>query len=140
MTRPDRISMEEECSSIRRLKNGKAPGVCGVTGVMLKAGGRAVVQWLHKIIDLTWRSGNVPMDWQKALIVPIRKKGSRTKCENYRGISLLSIPGKVYSSILETRMRTITEGKVLEEQGGIPEGKELCRPVIYCQAVRREDH
>ena len=66
---------------------------------------------------MTWRCGNVPRDWQKALIVPIRKKGSRTKCENYCGISLLSIPGKVYTSILETRMRTITEGKVLEEQG-----------------------
>ena len=53
----------------------------------------------------------------EALIVPINKKGSRTKCENYHGISLLSIPGKVYASILETRMRTITEGKVLEDQG-----------------------
>ena len=85
---------------------------------MLKAGGRTVVQWLYNIIDLTWRSGSVLMDWQKALIVPIHKKGSRTKCENYHGISLLSIPGKVYAaSILETRMRTITEGKVLEEQG-----------------------
>ena len=91
---------------------------------MLKAGGRTVVQWLYKIIDLTWRSGSVPMDWQKALIVPIHKKGSRTKCENYHGISLLSIPGKVYdASILETRMRTITEGKVLEEQGAFQKGR-----------------
>ena len=61
----ERISMEEVCSSIWRLKNGKAPGVWGVTGEMLKAGGRTVVQWLHKIIDLTWRSGNVPMYWWK---------------------------------------------------------------------------
>ena len=38
-------------SSIWRLKNGKAPRVCGVTGEMLKAGDRTVVQWLHKIID-----------------------------------------------------------------------------------------
>ena len=53
----ERISMEEVCSSIWRLKNGKAPGVWGVTGEMLKAGGKAVVQWLHKIIDLSWRSG-----------------------------------------------------------------------------------
>ena len=35
--------MEEVCSSIWRLKNGKAPGVCGVTGEILKAGGRTVV-------------------------------------------------------------------------------------------------
>ena len=115
--------MEEVCSSIWRLKNGKAPRVGGVTREMLKAGGWAVVQWLHKIIDLTWRTGNVPMDWQKALIVPSHKKGSRTKCKNYRGISLLNIPGKVYASILETRMRIITEGKVLEEQGAFRKGR-----------------
>ena len=83
--------MEEVCSSIWRLKNGKAPKVCGVTGEMLKAGGGVAAQWLHRIIDLAWRSGSVPRDWQKALIVPIHKKRSRTKCENDRGISLLSI-------------------------------------------------
>ena len=33
----------------------------------------------------------------------------------YHSISLLSIPGKVHASILKTRMRTITEGKVLEQ-------------------------
>lgn len=42
---------------------------------------------------------------------------------------------------LEVRMRTITEGKsVGGTGGGIPEGKELCRPGVHCQAVRREDH
>ena len=122
-TRHERISMEEVCSSILRLKNRKAPGVCGVTGEMLKAGGGVVVEWLHKIMDLAWRSGSVPMDWRRALIVPIHKKGSRTQCENYRGISLLSIPGKVYASVLEKRMRTITEGKVLEEQGAFRRGR-----------------
>lgn len=73
----EKISVEEVRSSICRLKNGKAPGVCGITGGMLKAGGEAVVQWLHKIVDLAWSSGNVPMDWQKAVIVPIHKKGSK---------------------------------------------------------------
>ena len=90
---------------------------------MLKAGGGVAAQWLHRIIDLAWRSGSVPRDWQKALIVPIHKKGSRTKCENYRGISLLSIPGKVYANVLEKRMRTITEGIVLEEQGAFRKGR-----------------
>ena len=92
-----------------------------------------------QIIDLTWRGESVPMNWQKALIVTIHKKGSRTKCENYCSISLLSIPGNVYASILETRMRTITKGKCWKSRA-IPEGKELCRPVVYCQAVGREDH
>ena len=44
-------------------------------------------------------------------------KGSRTQCKNYRGISLLSVPRKVYATILDKRIRATTEEKVLEEQG-----------------------
>ncbi len=39
------------------------------------------------------------------------------QCTNYRGISFLSIPGKVYARILDYKVRDITEAKVLEEQG-----------------------
>ena len=39
-------------------------------------------------------------------------------CSNYRGISLLSIPCKVYTRILDTRMRSRTESKVIEVQDG----------------------
>ncbi len=39
----------------------------------------------------------MPHDWKTAIIVPLYKgKGSRNECASYRGISLLSVPGKVY--------------------------------------------
>ena len=113
----EKISVEEVRECIRKLKNRKAPGICGITGEMLKAGGDVVVQWLHRIFCMAWGSGTVPADWRKAQIVPVHKKGSRTQCKNYRGISLLSVPGKVYATVLDKRIRAITEGKVLEEQG-----------------------
>ena len=56
-------------------------------------------------------------DWKKAVIVPLHKKGSKMACSNYRGISLLSIPSKVYARILDSRVRSKTESKVLEVQG-----------------------
>ena len=71
----------------------------------------------HRIFCVAWGSGTVPADWRKAQIVPVHKKGSRTQCKNYRGISLLSVPGKVYATVLDKRIRAITKGKVLEEQG-----------------------
>ena len=93
-SRHERVSMEEVRCSIQRLKNRKAPGVCGITAEMPKAGGEVVVHRLHNIINLTWSSVNIPADWQKAQIITIHKKGSRTQCMNYCGISVLSIPGK----------------------------------------------
>ena len=80
---------------------------------MLKAGGDVVVQWLHRIFCVAWGSGTVPADWRKAQIIPVHKKGSRTQCKNYRGISLLSVPGKVYATVLDKRIRAITERRVL---------------------------
>ena len=72
------------------MKSRKAPGVCGITGEMLKAGGGVVVQWLHRIFGMVWRSSAVPADWRKAQMVPVHKKGSRTQCKNYvEGVCML---------------------------------------------------
>ena len=68
---------------------------------MLKAGGEGVVKWLLVMLfNMVWRVGVAPNDWRKAQTIPIYKKGSRLKCSNYRGISLLSVVGKVYAKVL----------------------------------------
>ena len=112
----EKINVEEVHKCNGRLKNRKALGLCGTTGEMLKAGGDVVVQWLHRNFCMSWDSGTVPADWRKAQIVPVHKKGSRIQCKNYWGISLLSVPGKVYAAVLNKRFRVITEEKVLESR------------------------
>ena len=82
-----------------------------------------VAEWLHRVIKLAWTKGEVLKDWRKAVIVPLHKKGSKTLCSNYRGISLLSIPSKVYAWILDSRVRRKTEGEVMELQGGFRRGR-----------------
>ena len=62
---------------------------------MLKAGGEVRVQWLTAIFNAVWRKGVTPKDWRRGIIVPIDKKGIRRVCKNYRGISLLCVPGRV---------------------------------------------
>ena len=50
----------------------------------------------------------MPEDWRSAVIVPLNKgKGERTKCKNYRSISLLSAVGKIYAWILVDRARRV---------------------------------
>ena len=56
------------------------------------------------------------------MIVPLYKcKGERTECSNYRGISLLSVVGKIYARIL---VRKVTEGLIDDEQGDLRSGRE----------------
>ena len=97
---------------------------------MLMAGEDIVVHWLHRIFCMSWESGTVPAEWRKAQIVTVHKKGSRTQCKNYRRISLLSVPGKVYATVLDKRIRAITEEKVLEEQGAFRK-KRSCIDQIF---------
>ncbi len=56
-------------------------------------------------------------------MVPLHKKGSKMTCSNYRGISLLSVPSKVYTRIKDSRVRSKTESKVMEVQGGFRRGR-----------------
>lgn len=81
--------------AISQLKNSEAHGEDGVTAEILRLGGELVVQWLKHLADCVWREEAVPKDWKKSLLIPLHKKGVRTVCDNYRNISLLSIPSMV---------------------------------------------
>ena len=64
-----------------------------------------MIDWLLRILDKCMESGVVPEDWKAACIIPVYKgKGDRRDCVNYRGISILSIPGKIYGRILLNRV------------------------------------
>ena len=57
------------------------------------------------------------------MIVPVYKKGSRLDCTNYRGISLMSVVGKVFGRILNERVKLVTADKVMNEEGGFRAGR-----------------
>ncbi len=91
---------------------------------MLKYEGEIVVDWMVWICSLAWEQSKVPEYWRKAIIVPLYKgKGNREECNNYKGISLLSVPGKMCERVLNERMIKITDKSVGDEQGGVQKGR-----------------
>ena len=73
---------------------------------LLKAGDEAMTRGLHAVLTAIWQSGTIPPDWKRGLVVPIWKgKGDRQDCNNYRGITLLSVPCKVLAHPLLMRIR-----------------------------------
>lgn len=87
-----------------------------------------------KYFRLCFDSGKIPKEWRKAIICPIYKgKGSEPRLpSSYRGISLLSCIYKLYSSVLNTRLRDYLEykGTLAEEQNGFRK-KRSCEEHIY---------
>ena len=114
----DEITMDELRDAKKKIKLGKAPGPDGIYPEMIVKQGIEGDKLMLKIFQAAFKTKVVPEDWTKSTIIPIHKSGSTMQCENYRGISLLSVPGKVYARILEKRLRTKVNDKLLEYQCG----------------------
>ena len=57
-----------------------------------------------------WEEGSVPRDMRDANIITLYKnKGDRSDCNNYRGISLLSIVGKTFAPVVLNRLQLFAE-------------------------------
>ena len=70
----------------------------------------------------------MPDDFRDALIVSLyKKKGSKSDCGNYRGISLLSVAGKIFARVILNRFITVPE-------------QEHCRHDIHYETTSREVH
>jgi hypothetical protein len=72
-----------------KLKRHKPSGIDQIPAELIKAGARTFRFEIHELINYIWNKKELPEEWKESIIVPIYKKGDKTVCSNYRGISLL---------------------------------------------------
>ena len=103
------FSMKELDDAISKLKNNKAAGYDEIVNEFITNGGSPLKYTLIKLFNNVFNSGYFPQAWAVGEIVPIFKKGEKDKPENYRGITLLSCMGKLFTSILNNRINVWAE-------------------------------
>ena len=95
------FTAEEIEACIKCLKNGKAAGSDAIIDEYIKHSARRLMPLFVVLFNKMLQEGQVPDDWLVGLIVPLYKnKGDRQDCHGYRGITLLSCFGKLFTSIL----------------------------------------
>ena len=57
-----------------------------------------------------------------ALVVPTPKKGDLSSCDNWRGISLQDLGGKIFAKIIQQRLQVLAERVLPESQCGCRSG------------------
>jgi hypothetical protein len=97
----------------------RSPGVDQIPAKLIKAGGRTIRSEIHKLINYIWNKEELPEQWKESIVVPIYKKGDKTDCSNYRGISLLSTAYKILSNIFLLRLTPYTDDITGNYQCGI---------------------
>ncbi|KAG7301870.1 hypothetical protein JYU34_013269 [Plutella xylostella] len=128
--------MDEIMKAMKSMKVGKAAGYDRITMEMLRAGEGLVASLLWLFFNICWRRGQVSGDWCRAVIVPLYKgKGSQQDCRNYRGISLLSIVGKLYAKVLIERVMKETEERIWDVQAGFRKGMGCTDQVFSMRMV-----
>src|SRR5215467_2870727 len=93
---------------------------------------------------VAWDTERVPLDWMQGVVFPLYKDGDDRDPMNYRGITLLSIVGKVYNRVLGNRLMSFAErGElgIVEEPGGFrPERGTQDQIFILTEVLRARTH
>ena len=106
--------------AIHKISSEKAPGSDSIPIEIYKYGGKNFIEKLHIILKRSWKSETVPQNFRDATIIHLyKRKGNRQSCNNHRGISLLSIAGKIFARILLNHLTShLNEGLLPESQCG----------------------
>jgi len=65
-----------------------------------------------------WNKEELPEEWKESIIALTYKKGNKTDCINYRGISLMPPTYKILSNILLSRLTPFAEEIIGDHQCG----------------------
>ena len=137
-------TMVELSRAIDCLACGKAPGNDGIPPEVLKCGKEILLQPLHDLLTLCWEQGQIPQELKDANIVTLYKnKGDKSDCNNYRGISLLSIVGKAFARVALTRLQTLASRVLPESQCGFRAGRSTIDMIFSLRQLQekcREQH
>ena len=119
------ITKEIVEQEIDKLKKFKSPGPDEIYPIVLKECKEVISETLMSAFRKSLDTGEVPLMWRRANVVPIFKKGDKTLASNYRPVSLTSIVGKIMESIIAKNIREHLERHKLirESQHGFMKGK-----------------
>jgi hypothetical protein len=109
---------------VSQLKNKKAAREDVITNEMVKSGELVIVEWFVCLLNLCMNIGNASADWGSAIVVLLLKgKGDNKECKNSRGISLLSMHGKVDGRVIIRSANEITAVQIRDRQCRFRKGR-----------------
>lgn len=94
------VTLNGVIKCVKRLNSKKACGPDKMPILALQETVNEIAPVLQSIFQQSLNESKIPLDWKKANIVPIFKKGDRTKPSNYRPVSLTAVVSKMLEHIV----------------------------------------
>ena len=118
------FTQDEILKAIGQLKTNKSSGPDMLINEFFMYGKNILAPTLVNLFNLIFEKGHFPETWSEGYVIPLHKKGSINEAENYRGITLLSTIGKLFTRVLNNRLGEWAEmyGVLIEAQAGFRAG------------------
>ena len=129
---------EEIIAAIRSLKNGKSPGQDNLSAEVFKAHPQLAADLLQPLFTDIWEGKKLPKDWTEGVIAKIPRKGALKNCNNWRGITLLSVPSKILAKIIIQRIADTVDQQLRREQAGSQKRKEMYRADLHLAYITEQ--
>ena len=131
------ISNIEISKAIAQLKNGKCGGPDKLINEFFSSGANVLTPYICKIFNVLFEIGHFPRSWSLGEIIPLHKKGKLDNVDNYRGITLLSTLGKLFSRVLNNRLSEWAEhyNVYIEAQTGFRPGMSTTDNIFILHSI-----
>jgi hypothetical protein len=126
-------SASEVEAAVGKLKRCISPGVDEIPVELVQAGAKRLCPEIHKLTKMIWNK-ELPHQWKESIVVPIPKKGDKTDCSNYRGMSVLSTSCKIVSNIL-SRLTPYGYEIIVDHQYGFQHYRSMTDEIFYIQQI-----
>lgn len=98
------FTCDEVRKSIHKFKNNKQPGIDMIPNEFIKYGKNKLLLSFVNLFNRILSSGIFPECWNISCTTFIHKNGDINSCDNYRCLGLTSCFGKLFTSLLQTRL------------------------------------
>ena len=109
------ITEEEVAIHFRKLKNNKAAGNDGISAEFCKYASEKLITPFCAIFNYLFDRGEYPTQWSEGLINALHKKGDLTNPDNCRKITINVVMGKIFDSLLNSRLYYKNEALILDD-------------------------
>jgi hypothetical protein len=128
-------SLVEVETAIRKLRSYKSLDTDLILAELIKSGGETLYSEIYRLICSIRNREELSQQWKESIIIPIHKKGDKSDCNNYLGISLLSTAYKILSNILLTRLTLYVNGVTGDHQCGFCCNRSTTDQIFYIQQI-----
>ena len=115
------ITCSEVNTILNKIKTGKSSGPDKILNEVIKYSKPIILNAYTKLFNIILKTGCYPKSWEQSYIIAIHKSGDKTNLNNYRGIALMNCLSKIFSAILNARLKNFMGDKYNNSQFGFRE-------------------